>query len=86
MLAPIFFLCSAGIYIGRVHRLNSWDAITSPDRLLHGFAVRLADPFARRPETIVALVGVMGLLAVAYLVLYTVSDIRLDRGRRSDGN
>jgi uncharacterized membrane protein len=75
MLAPVFFLCSAGIYIGRVHRLNSWDAITSPGTLLHGFADRLADPFAQ-PEAIIALVGAMGLLAVAYLVLYTVSDLK----------
>ncbi len=83
MLAPVFFLCSAGIYIGRVHRFNSWDAVTSPGRLLHGVAVRLADPLAQ-PEAIAALVGAMGLLAVAYLVLYTVSDLRLDRGQRSD--
>jgi hypothetical protein len=32
----------------------------------------------------VALAGAMGLLAVAYLVLYTVSDLRVDRGQRSD--
>ena len=83
MLAPVFFLCSAGIYIGRVHRLNSWDAITSPGTLLRGFADRLADPLAQ-PEAIVALVGAMGLLAVAYLVLYTISDLRLDRDQRSD--
>ena len=66
------------IYIGRVHRLNSWDAITSPGTLLRGFADRLADPLAQ-PEAIVALVGAMGLLTVAYLVLYTISDLRLDR-------
>jgi uncharacterized membrane protein len=79
MLAPVFFLCSAGIYIGRVHRLNSWDAITSPGTLLRGFAERLADPLAQ-PEALVALVGAMGLLMVAYLVVYTISDLGLDRG------
>lgn len=83
MLAPVFFLCSAGIYIGRVHRLNSWDAITSPGTLLHGVADRLADPFSQ-PDAIVALVGAMALLAIAYLVLYTVSDLRFDRGQPSD--
>ena len=83
MLAPVFFLCSAGIYIGRVHRLNSWDAVTSPGTLLRGFSDKLADPLAQ-PEAIVALVGAMGLLTVAYLVLYTISDLRLDRGQRSD--
>ena len=82
-LLPIFLLCSAGIYLGRVHRLNSWDAITSPGSLLHAFSARLADPLAR-PEAIVALVGAMGLLFVAYLVLYTVSDLRPDGSRSSD--
>jgi uncharacterized membrane protein len=81
-LAPIFLLCSAGIYIGRVRRLNSWDAITQPDSLLRAVAARLADPFAR-PEMIVTLVGVTCLLVVAYLVLYTVSDLRPDRSRPS---
>ena len=43
--------------------------------MLRGFADRLADPLAQ-PEAIVALVGAMGLLAVAYLVLYTISDLK----------
>jgi uncharacterized membrane protein len=80
-LVPIFLLCSAGIYIGRVHRFNSWDALTQPSSLLHTVASRLADPFGR-PETIVALLGLMGMLAVAYLVLYMVSDLQLDEPRR----
>jgi uncharacterized membrane protein len=82
-LAPIFLLCSAGIYIGRVRRLNSWDAITQPDSLLRAVAAHVADPIAR-PEMIVTLVGVTCLLVVAYLVLYTVSDLRPDRSRPPD--
>jgi uncharacterized membrane protein len=82
-LAPIFLLCSAGIYIGRVRRLNSWDAITQPDSLLRAVAAHLADPLAR-PEAIVTLAGVTCLLVVAYLVLYTVSDLRPDRSSPSD--
>jgi hypothetical protein len=50
---------------------------------VHTFAARLADPFAR-PEAIVMLVAVTCLLLVAYLVLYTVSDLRPDRGRSSE--
>jgi len=80
MLAPIFLLCSAGIYIGRVHRLNSWDAITHPGSLLDTVVARLDDPFGR-PETIVALLALMGLLTVSYLVLYTLSDLRVDERR-----
>ena len=83
MLPPIFLLCSAGIYLGRVHRFNSWDAVTRPHALLDTFAARLADPFAR-PEAIVALLGVMGMLAVAYLVVYTLSDLRLDEPSHSE--
>ena len=41
--------------------------------MVRGFADRLADPLAQ-PEAIVALAGAMGLLTVAYLVLYTISD------------
>ncbi len=51
MLAPVFLLCSAGIYIGRIHRLNSWDVITRPQQLVDLVAARLADPFGR-PETL----------------------------------
>lgn len=78
VLPPVFLLCSAGIYLGRVQRLNSWDAITRPGSLIDTVAARLSDPFAR-PQTIVALVGTLVLLAVAYLVLYTVADLRSDR-------
>ena len=83
MLPPIFLLCSAGIYLGRVHRFNSWDALAHPGALLDTFAVRLADPLPR-PETLVVLFGVMGMLAVAYLVVYTISDLGLDEPRRRE--
>ena len=77
MLLPIFLLCSLGIYLGRVHRFNSWDAVTHPGALLDTLATRLADPLAR-PEAIVTLLGLTGMLAIAYLVVYTISDLRLD--------
>ena len=81
-LVPIFALCSLGIYLGRVSRFNSWDAVTNPGRLARTLGSHLADPLAR-PEALVALAGATGLLVVGYLVLYTVSDLRLERGRRS---
>lgn len=74
MLGPIFLLCSAGIYIGRIHRLNSWDVITRPQQLVDLVGSRLADPFGR-PEVIFALGGLTGFLMIAYLVLYTISDL-----------
>jgi uncharacterized membrane protein len=83
MLPPILLLCSTGIYLGRVHRFNSWDAVTRPHALIDTFTTRLSDPFAR-PEAIVALLGLMGMLAVAYLVVYTISDLRLDEPHRPE--
>jgi uncharacterized membrane protein len=74
MLAPVFLLCSAGIYIGRIHRFNSWDVIARPQRLLELVASRLADPLGR-PEMLVGLAGLAGFLTIAYLVLYTISDL-----------
>ena len=73
-LCGILLLCSAGIYIGRVHRFNSWDVIARPQQLLDLVAARLADPLGR-PETLFALAGLTGFLAIAYLVLYTISDL-----------
>ena len=83
MLPPILLLCSTGIYLGRVHRFNSWDAVTRPHALIDTLTTRLSDPFAR-PEAIVALLGLMGMLAVAYLVVYTISDLRLDEPHRPE--
>ena len=80
MLGPVLLLCSAGVYIGRIHRLNSWDAVTRPERLLDLVGSRLADPLGR-PESLAALVGLTGFLAVAYLVLYTFSSLGPDRGQ-----
>jgi uncharacterized membrane protein len=78
MIGPALALCSAGIVLGRVHRLNSWDALTSPGDLLHLVAARLADPVGR-PESVVVLGGLTGCLATAYLVLYTLSSLGPER-------
>lgn len=78
MLGPVLLLCSAGIYIGRIYRLNSWDAFTRPGHLLELAVSRLADPLAR-PEALIALAGLTGFLAVAYLLLYTVSSLGPER-------
>jgi uncharacterized membrane protein len=74
MIGPVLLLCSVGMHIGRFHRLNSWDALTRPGDLLHLVGARLADPVGQ-PEVLIALAGLTGFLAVAYLVLYTVSNL-----------
>ena len=39
-------LASVGVYIGRVLRWNSWDALARPESLLGDLAERIANPFA----------------------------------------
>jgi uncharacterized membrane protein len=46
-LGSLFF-ASVGIYLGRIIRLNSWDAVQRPHRLLQLARLRLEDPFGNR--------------------------------------
>jgi uncharacterized membrane protein len=46
-LGSLFF-ASVGIYLGRIVRLNSWDAVQQPHRLWEIARPRLADPFGNR--------------------------------------
>lgn len=75
VLAPVLGLCSAGVVLGRFARLNSWDAFVRPDRLGHFLAHHAADPLASR-RALAAFAGYAVFLAVAYVVLYTVSSLR----------
>jgi len=34
----IHAVCAAGVYLGRVGRLNSWDIVVRPDRFIHSLA------------------------------------------------
>src|SRR3954471_2379902 len=42
------FFASIGVYLGRVVRLNSWDAFQQPHRLFEIAQLRLADPLCNR--------------------------------------
>jgi uncharacterized membrane protein len=66
------FLSSIGIYLGRVHRLNSWDALTRPRRLLSLVGERLNDPLGNR-YLILFVFALAGFLMLTYLGLYAVS-------------
>ena len=46
-LGSLFF-ASVGIYLGRVLRLNSWDAIQRPHHLWRVARFRVEDPFGNQ--------------------------------------
>ena len=83
LLLPVLALCSAGVVLGRFGRLNSWDALVRPGRLGAFLAAHVADPIAST-RAIVATGAYAAFLALAYVVLYTVSSLRpeLERDER----
>lgn len=72
--AGSLFLSSVGIYLGRVHRLNSWDALTRPRRMLAIAADRLHDPLGNR-YLVLFVLALAGFLTLTYLGLYAVSSL-----------
>jgi uncharacterized membrane protein len=63
------FFASVGIYLGRVVRLNSWDAVQQPRRLWQLARLRLEDPFGNR-YLIGFVIAFCGFLTVAYAGFY----------------
>lgn len=81
----VIALTAAGIYIGRVHRLNSWDAFRSPGQLAGMVRRRFDDPLSN-PELLAIMAVSTAALMVTYVVLYTAVVPRvpgLRRRRRS---
>ena len=83
MLPPIFSSAArgstSGACIGSTAGTRSRTRRRCSARLRPGLPTRCA-----RPEAIVTLLGLMGMLAVAYLVVYAISDLRLDEPRRRE--
>jgi uncharacterized membrane protein len=82
-LLPVLGLCSLGVVLGRFGRLNSWDVLVRPERLGDVLVRHLADPFGDG-RAFMAVCGYTVFLAVAYVVLYSLSSLRLEleRGER----
>jgi uncharacterized membrane protein len=67
-LGALFF-ASVGIYLGRVLRFNSWDAIKRPHLLWDLTLVRLGDPFGN-PQLIGFVIALCGFLTLGYIGFY----------------
>jgi uncharacterized membrane protein len=77
------FLASFGVYLGRVHRFNSWDVVTRPRVVAWTMWQGLDDPFAHLHILFFVAAG-GGFLMTAYVGLYGVADLvaALDREDR----
>jgi uncharacterized membrane protein len=67
-LGALFF-ASVGIYLGRVLRFNSWDAVQRPHRLWDVAFSRLTDPLGN-PQLIGFVIALCGFLTLAYVGFY----------------
>jgi len=68
-IAFTLLACSAGIYIGRDLRWNSWDVLTNPGGLLFDISDRLFHPSAY-PQMFVTIISFFILLASMYGLLW----------------
>jgi uncharacterized membrane protein len=76
-------LVSAGVYLGRVQRWNSWDLLTQPGSRLAELYAHLDNPLSLRHAFGIT-VAMTLLLVLAYLVFYLLLRMRLDPQRRRD--
>jgi uncharacterized membrane protein len=68
------FASSVGIYLGRVQRLNSWDALQHPQRIWALARIRVDDPFGNR-YLIGFVLALCGFLTLLYAGLYGVTSL-----------
>jgi uncharacterized membrane protein len=75
-------LVSAGVYLGRVQRWNSWDLLTKPGSRLAELHAHLDNPLSLGHAFWITL-AMTALLVLAYVVFYVLLRARLDpRGAR----
>ena len=75
-------LASFGVYLGRVLRVNSWDALVRPRGIAHVIATELENPFSH-PRLVAALVVLTAALTIGYLVVYSAAGTRLELEREA---
>ena len=72
IIISILFLSGYGIYLGRFERLNSWDIVVHPFRLIHHLLANFADP-AVFSKIIGVTFGFGIFLIFSYLSIYFIS-------------
>jgi uncharacterized membrane protein len=72
----VLVLVSAGVFLGRIKRWNSWDLLTQPRARLAQLDAHLADPTSLARATALTL-ALTAALAVAYVVFYALMAARL---------
>ena len=77
----VLVLVSAGVYLGRVKRWNSWDLLTQPGSRLAQIHAHLAEP-ASLVRAFGATLAMTALLALAYSVFYVLMSARFEPQRR----
>jgi uncharacterized membrane protein len=71
----VLIITSIGVYFGRILRLNSWDVVVHPFRILRQVGSSFDDPLTIvRGSTATTVVAIM--LAVAYVTFYAVLRLR----------
>lgn len=74
---PVLALVSAGVYLGRVKRWNSWDLLTQPGTKLAELHAHVGDA-SSIGRAVGATIGLTLLLTLAYLVFYVLMAARLE--------
>jgi uncharacterized membrane protein len=75
VVAAVALLASSvGVYLGRVQRLNSWDALTRPGRLWAIARTWLENPIGHR-HLLLVVGGLAIFLTLAYLGLYALASL-----------
>jgi uncharacterized membrane protein len=65
---------SIGVYLGRVQRLNSWDAVTHPGRIVGIGRTGLENPLGHQ-HLLLVVGGLAGFLALTYLALFALTSL-----------
>ena len=76
-VVAVLGVSSFGVYLGRFVRVNSWDALVRPGRLVQIVRTQVESPLSQ-PRMVAALVVLTGFMTVGYLVVYSFAGLRLE--------